>query len=183
MNSQITEKVAPPVPGENVDPFARTKAHGIQNSPTSVASLNDCDGECDCSSISAVLFGEDRDSAMNIIVAPLKSELYTDPQVQRGTVCDKQFGRVVEFDLVFSSSWLNLPQSTFSLVALNLAAHEQKSATHEVTADLFYPSSSSFETSFAHVITLPLLAAAASVSPTCLECPESGPSNNRNNAR
>ena len=176
MNPQITEKIAPPVPGEHVDAFDRTKAHGIQNSPTSVASLNNCDGECDCSSISSVLFGEDRDSAMDIIAPPLKSELCADPRVQCGTVCDEQFGSMVEYDLDFSSSWLNLPQSTFSLVALNLAAHEQKSATHDVTANLFYPSSSSFETSFAHVITLPLLTAAASVSPTCLECQESGPS-------
>ena len=89
--------------------------------------------------------------------------------------------RVTLYYLDLSS--LILPQSASSLVAFELAAHEQKSATYDVTASLFYPSSSSFKSFSAHVFVLPLLAAASSVSPTCLECPECGPSNKRNNAR
>ena len=105
----------------------------------------------------------------------------TDIRLQRGTVCEQQIDRVVKCNLDFSS--LILPQSASSLVASDLAAHEQKSATYGVTASLFYPSSSSFKSFSAHVFVLPFLAAAASVSPTCLEFLECGPSNKRNNAR
>jgi hypothetical protein len=126
-----------------------------------------------------------------VIVAPLTFELSTDTRVQFGTVCKKQIDRVVKYGLDSSPSRLILFRSTFSLVAIDLAAHEQKSATYDVTANLFNPSSSSSKSFFARVLALPVLAAAASVSPTCLECPECGPSkcpecgpsNTRNNAR
>jgi hypothetical protein len=116
-----------------------------------------------------------------VIVAPLTFELSTDTRVQLGTVRDKQIDSVVKFDLDSSPSRLILSQSTSSLGAFDLAAHEQKFATYDVTANFFNPSSSPFKSFFAHVAVLPLLAAADSVSPTCLECLESGPSKKRNN--
>jgi hypothetical protein len=84
-----------------------------------------------------------------VTAAPSTFELSTDTRAQRGTVCVMQVDRVVKCNLDLSSPIL--PQSTSSSVAFELAAREQKSATHGVTANLFYPSSSSFETSFAHV--------------------------------
>jgi hypothetical protein len=116
-----------------------------------------------------------------VTAAPSTFELSTDTRAQRGTVCVMQVDRVVKCNLDLSSPIL--PQSTSSSVAFELAAREQKSATYGVTASLFYPSSSSFKSFSAHVSVLPFLAAASSVSPTCLECPECGPSNKRNNAR
>jgi len=116
-----------------------------------------------------------------VTAAPSTFEFSTDTQVQSGAVCIKQIDRGVKCNLDFSS--LILPQSACSLETYKLATHEQKSATYDVTASLFNPSSSSFKSFSAHVSVLPLLAAASSVSPTCLECPECGPSNKRNNAR
>jgi hypothetical protein len=118
-----------------------------------------------------------------VTAAPLTFELSTYTRVQFGPVCEKQIGRVVKYGLDSSSSRLILSQSTFLLAAIDLAAHEQKSATYDVTANHPILSSSSFKSFSARFLALPVLAAAAFVSPTCLECSESGPSKTRNNTR
>jgi len=73
--------------------------------------------------------------------------------------------------------------STFSLVALDLASDEQKFATYDVTANLFYLSSSSFKSFSAHVSVLPLSVAAASASSKPLESSDGVPSKKKNKAR